>query len=71
MVTEIIDKPTKIVIAMTREEITHIYSKKMWFSPSGFPRFPRSAMYAYKRGVIREDERERYGIDKLIRRFNS
>lgn len=56
---------------MTREEIIHIYCKKMWLSPSGNPRFPRSAMYAYKAGVIREDEKERYGIDKLIRRFNS
>ena len=56
---------------MTKEEITHIYFKKMWLKPSGYPRFPRSAMYAYRAGVIREDEKERYGIDKIIRRFNS
>lgn len=55
---------------MKKEEITHIYFKKMWLSPSGYPRFPRSAMYAYRAGVIREDEKERYGIDKLIRRYN-
>ena len=71
VVTETIDKPTKSIIVMTREEITHIYFRKMWLSPSGFPRFPRSAMYAYRAGVIREEEKERYGIDKLIRRFNS
>ena len=53
---------------MTKEEITHIYFKKMWLSPSGYPRFPRSAMYAYRAGVIREEEKEMYGIDKLITR---
>lgn len=69
-VTEIIDKPTKFIIVMTREEITHIYFRKMWLSPSGYPRFPRSAMYAYRAGVIREEEKERYGIDKIIRRYS-
>nr|DAT96574.1 MAG TPA: hypothetical protein [Caudoviricetes sp.] len=70
VVTETIDKPTKIIIVMTKEEITHIFFKKMWLSPSGYPRFPRSAMYAYRAGVIREEEKERYGIDKIIRRYS-
>ena len=55
---------------MTREEIIHIYNRKMWLTSSGYPRFPQSAIYAYKVGIIREDEKAKYGIDKIQRRNN-
>ena len=51
---------------MTREQILHIYFKGQWLSCNGVTRFPRCAVAALRQGIIREEEKKKFGIKNYM-----